>query len=1124
LLILIGLVFIGLKIERRRRAMSLQWRRGLLPLQIAKKCKIYLRAHGIESSLLALGKGMGFPDDNYGVFDLKIPAEQFSSRCGAFMLVCRDNDFIQGETLFTDIRNATIQSRNVYSPLLLTTCAADQRIRGLSEFWEVAVIPAAGLKQFTAALKRLKAGQPADYKDAPEPIKGAFMEKVDKMSEARRLHDSAREDEKRDDWASAEKNWRSFLALDANRSWAHVALAACLRKQGRLDEAAAVMKKATGLFPKEAIIAAEDASLVQEMGDWPEAFRRWDEVILRFPENWIGVRGKITALSKNGRTAEADALLNEKAPLYLHDTNALHDIARFAERKKDWRRAEDMWRSFIDLNDKMSWAYIGLYRAMLQQEKWSDAKAALSEARARFPANADIAIDAANLCEQLADWAGAAECWHRVSELQPSSYEGALGEAGALRRQGRFSDADAVLASAIASAGNQADLHEAFGMNAVAQEHWAEALSRFEKAQQLNPSDNRFAKRIFEVRLRLADAGSDAPAPRPTSTDMRNISAEDTALVAAFESLGGTGHGCEFGIFQRHFGAEPLGLLRWADLHQDQLARALETEFAGVGEPEFTKVFVPSTSARPEYWTTDTRYHMAMRCFVLVEDVPLDRMTRQVTKRLKFLRTKLIDDLREASKIFVYKNMKRNLTEAELTRLHAACRRYGDNTLLYIQYEDAAHPSGTVEQKAEGLMVGYIDHFSHTPDTDQFIGPATQELLKICRVAYDLFHSKDKIVHSETGTTAVEHDGLATPAVAATTEPASIVFLGNCQAGTLASLYREVIAPETGEKVAYVASYVTAGADAQETVARARVLVRQVLDFAPATADLRSDGRTVLAPLVSAPFLWPCSGTKHPSNAPAPYLDEAGPYGAEIGDSFLNRLITRGVPAREAVAEYLAADIVTQRRVDAMHEMILTKQRSRDEACGGYPFAEFIESRIYSEKLFRTANHPELPLTFLIAEEVFGRIGVPDHLISRLREYKGQLFPKTEAPIHPSIARHFGLTYVNAGTRYRYFDEGSFTFLEYALRYMDYVWNADLPLGIHLSHTDNKQEAVAVLRRALATSPRSALGHSVLSTLMAQAGNLAEAVILAWQAVELAPGDEHLLRLSAHYQGLLNRA
>jgi hypothetical protein len=130
---------------------------------------------------------------------------------------------------------------------------------------------------------------------------------------------------------------------------------------------------------------------------------------------------------------------------------------------------------------------------------------------------------------------------------------------------------------------------------------------------------------------------------------------------------------------------------------------------------------------------------MAMRCFVLVEQVPLDKMVRQVERRMAFLKSKLIEDLREGRKIFVYKNMKRNLTSAELSRLHGACRRYGNNTLLYIQYENKLHRCGDVEDMGEGLLIGYIDHFSHTPETDTYIKPATEALLRICRRAHGLW-------------------------------------------------------------------------------------------------------------------------------------------------------------------------------------------------------------------------------------------------------------------------------------------------------------------------------------------------------------------------------------------------
>jgi tetratricopeptide (TPR) repeat protein len=351
--------------------------------------------------------------------------------------------------------------------------------------------------------------------------------------------------------------------------------------------------------------------------------------------------------------------------------------------------------------------------------------------------------------------------------------------------------------------------------------------------------------------------------------------------------------------------------------------------------------------------------------------------------------------------------------------------------------------------------------------------------------------------------------------------PKLIVFIGNCQAQTLAKLYSDMIAPRTGETIHYIASYQPTDAAAARLVAEADVVVRQVLDFVPSTNALPTSARLVLFPLISAAFLWPCSGSRHPRSAPAPHLDQAGPYSAELGDSFLDRMIARGVPADEAVEIYLATDLPALRHVDRMRELVLDKQHQRDVSCGGYPFAETIDGRIGSEPLFRTAHHPAMTLTLLLAMEVFERMGASAESLAAISAYRGNLFPPTEAPIHPAIASHFGLTYADAQTRYRFHDEGGFTFAEFARRYMDYAWNPDLPLGFHLANQGEDAQAIEVLRRAVVASPRSLRGQTVLGALLERQGLLEEALDCARKASALAPEAEHLQRLIAHRERAL---
>ena len=177
-------------------------------------------------------------------------------------------------------------------------------------------------------------------------------------------------------------------------------------------------------------------------------------------------------------------------------------------------------------------------------------------------------------------------------------------------------------------------------------------------------------------------------------------------LMTRFESLG---ENCEFGLAQRRCGAEPLGLLRFASAPLPVLLAALKARFEGVGEPDQIEVRVSGN--HQEYLVIDRRYGFLYHPWVLVGEADPEDIRRREEKRLPFLRRKLIEDLTEARKIFVYRGMRR-LPQPLVLRLVAAMREYGPTTLLWIELQDDAHPAGTVELLTTGLLKGYIDRFA----------------------------------------------------------------------------------------------------------------------------------------------------------------------------------------------------------------------------------------------------------------------------------------------------------------------------------------------------------------------------------------------------------------------------
>ncbi len=538
----------------------------------------------------------------------------------------------------------------------------------------------------------------------------------------------------RRDWADADERWARVRSRFPEQGEGYMFGALSLRELRRFDAADALLSERLRRVPEDQAAMAEYAWVAHIDRNWPEALSRWDALRAKWPGLEVGWRRGAEALRSLQRLGEADALLTSAMARFPHEPGVWIDLAIAAGEAKDWEAAKARW---IIVQERFPQEWIGVTGKAQAYRELGDldtAEVVLTEGVARLPGSSQILHEFARVAERSNDWRSAEHRWRMASDRFPNDELGIIGVSRALRRQGQSAVADTLLEGALQTRADSVSLAEEFALNAMAREDWHVALARLNDAQRRFPNADTFRQRVFEVQLRLAETEPDAVGDVDHAPPI-DEAARRRALVMQFESLGGGGHGCEFGIFQRAMGAEPLGLLRWTDIFQDELSTILETEFEGVGDPEFTEIFVPATSGRPEYWTRDTRYHMAMRSFVHVDEVPLDRFKRQVGARFKYLKAKLIDDLRAGEKTFVYKNMKRILTNTEIERLHKAVNRYGNNFLVYIRLENKDNRPGSVEIKTEGLMIGYVDHFSHSAEEDAYLGEANDAFLMICREA-----------------------------------------------------------------------------------------------------------------------------------------------------------------------------------------------------------------------------------------------------------------------------------------------------------------------------------------------------------------------------------------------------
>jgi tetratricopeptide (TPR) repeat protein len=443
-------------------------------------------------------------------------------------------------------------------------------------------------------------------------------------------------------------------------------------------------------------------------------------------------------LRELGRFDDAEALFREAMRRFPDDSAVRSEYAWLAQIARDWHEAVGRWQEMRTRHPDSPVGYSVGAAALRELKRLDEAEDLLTEAITRFPADAAVIIEYARIAEARLDWAAATARWELVRARVPEEIEGYASAGTALARQGLLEQAETVLREGMERIPSSLRLCALFAEIATTRNDWHQAFSRWSEAQRRFPESREFAARVFEARLRLCEIDPDAASVIEDGIAERDpVHGEMYEIMMAFESLG---HGCEFGGVQREFGAEPLGLLRWGAISPENLITALGSGFAGVGVPEHTELSLRPNGKHSEYWVADRRFGMEMHTFISQEQISFERMFAQSCRRMEFLSRKLLEDLKRADKIFVYKLDHRDLTDREIFGLFDALGQYGETTLLCVRKENDHKWNGLVEIVKPGLMVAYIDRFAEQ-QADGRLSVPTASWAAICREAYTLWRS-----------------------------------------------------------------------------------------------------------------------------------------------------------------------------------------------------------------------------------------------------------------------------------------------------------------------------------------------------------------------------------------------
>ncbi len=272
-----------------------------------------------------------------------------------------------------------------------------------------------------------------------------------------------------------------------------------------------------------------------------------------------------------------------------------------------------------------------------------------------------------------------------------------------------LSEAEELVSLAVADFSDDVWVAIVFAEIATAREDWQEAAIRWNRVLAIKPGEDLAISQrgialwhigqsvdVEEMRPREAGAivaGTAVQIDRVSDATARN-------LVMQYESLG---ENCEFGLVQRHFEAEPLGLLRWTYCVAETVINLLEQQLSGFGEME--NVILLRTSWN-EYMIKEVRYGITFHTFVTRDIQDEAAFIRKQSMRLCWLAKKLITDLTESNKRFILKLYHRT-PDAQIHRLHSLVQQYSTNNKL-LCVSVSANEGGTVVNVGNGLAFGKV--------------------------------------------------------------------------------------------------------------------------------------------------------------------------------------------------------------------------------------------------------------------------------------------------------------------------------------------------------------------------------------------------------------------------------
>jgi hypothetical protein len=278
-----------------------------------------------------------------------------------------------------------------------------------------------------------------------------------------------------------------------------------------------------------------------------------------------------------------------------------------------------------------------------------------------------------------------------------------------------------------------------------------------------------------------------------------------------------------------------------------------------------------------------------------------------------------------------------------------------------------------------------------------------------------------------------------------------LIGAGSC---IIEALLRQIATvPGIADRVDFHLSQILPGGRAQvppDVLERGAILIEEAAPWQGSNMLLPEEREhlsancvTVTVPTMHFNSLWPLM-TEDPRNIPQP----DAPWGRipfTMGDRIGLKVVQTEPDPSKRRALYDATELKSVVNLARSHELEVRNCFAREQGCdvrvAAYVMAHFKEKRLYY-----TNNHPSGELLYFVLAQLYAvpvirdLMKLPyDQLVTLAREWAdtSNVFHGEEVPIHPAVAKHFGLTWWKPDDIYRLFGE-QYTFDSWIDWYLSY--------------------------------------------------------------------------------------